>query len=454
MNKEQEANLVSSLENAEQAQAIEPEITQNESLTQDSLLEKAKQAQAIEPEITQNESLTQDSPLEKAKQAQAIEPEITQNESLTQDSSKNTDAVKLEFEEDVNTRWKLSLSPKNFVSYLVLLALLFILILPFLGSVWSSYSWSKRPELPYPENISINQNIPVEVNVGSKDRALDEKVNRRTLTVLAEARATAEDFASRDLDAWLDELKTRVDGDFFDWYYSYFNQKGRETLALWRGVTGQNISEKEFQDFNQQFTSRVVSPEDIKVRLEVLTAEVTNLYALELNKKLTAAQKDLQIPLQQWNLYLARIAETVAKRDPISGSALAGTSITGGYLLADALLSGTVSAFFEGQAVRILEPVITTLGPEAASAFGFGAMGAVKIAGKFAGPILGGGLIAYDLLNYSHKVDQEKPKLRERIFSNLQLLKRSSLADVTTRINQLESNIRKSIDSVSITNLE
>lgn len=81
-------------------------------------------------------------------------------------------------------------------------------------------------------------------------------------------------------------------------------------------------------------------------------------------------------------------------------------------------------------------------------------MGAVKFAGKFAGPILGGGLIAYDLLSYAHRVDQEKPMLSERIFSNLKLLKRSSLADVTTRINQLESSIRKSIDSVSITNLE
>jgi|SanBayMetagenome_1026888.scaffolds.fasta_scaffold07473_3 hypothetical protein len=393
--------------------------------------------------------------LENAEQAQATEPEITQNESVTEDSSKNTDAVKIELEEEVNTRWKFSLSPKNSVSYLVLLALLFIVILPFLGSVWSSYSWSQRPELPNPANISINQTIPVEVNVGSKDRSLDEKVNQRTLTALTEARATSEDFASRDLDIWLDELKTRVDGDFLDWYYGYFNQKGRETLALWRGVTGQNISEKEFQDFNQQFTSRVVSPEEIKTRLEVLTTEVTNLYALELNKKLTAAQKDLKIPPQEWNLYLAKISETVAKRDPILGSALEGTSIAGGYILADTLLSGTFSAFFEAQAVRMIEPLIVGLGPEAAtSVLGVGAMGAVKFAGKFAGPIIGGGLIAYDLLNYSHKVNQEKPMLRERIFSNLKLLKRLALTDVTTRINQLESNIRKSIDFVSITNLE
>lgn len=403
--------------------------------------------------MNKEQSANLGSRLENTQQAQAIEPDITQNESLTQDFSKNTDAVGPELKEEVNTKWKLSLSWKNFASYLVLLALLFIVILPFLGSVWSSYSWSQRPELPNPAKISINKTIPVEVHFGSKDSALDEKVNRRTLTALTEARATAEDLASRDLDIWFDELKTRVDGDFLDWYYGYFNQKGREILALWRGVTGQNISEKEFQDFNQQFTSRVVSPEDIKARLEVLTAEVTNLYALELNKKLTAAQKDLKIPPQQWNLYLARISETVAKRDPISGSALAGTSIAGGYFLADALLSGTVSAFFEGQAVRLLEPLITGLGPEAASAFGVGAMGAVKFAGKFAGPILGGGLIAYDLLSYVHRVDQEKPMLRERIFSNLQLLKRSSLVDVTTRINQLESNIRKSIDSVSITNL-
>ncbi len=384
----------------------------------------------------------------------SADAEISQIESAAQNSSNSTEAVKLEIKEDISTNWKLSLSRKSFVSYLVLLALLLIVILPFLGSVWSSYSWSQRPELPNPTKISINQNIPIEINIDNKERALDEKVNRRTLTALTEARTTAEDFASRDLDSWLDELKTRVDGDFMDWYYGYFNQKGREILALWRGVTGQNISEKEFQDFNQQFTSRVVSPEDIRARLEVLTAEVTNLYALELNKKLTAAQKDLRIPPQQWNLYLARISETVAKRDPISGSALAGTSIAGGYALADALLSGTVSTFFEGQAIRLLEPLIAGLGPEAASALGVGAMGAVKFAGKFAGPILGGGLIAYDLLSYVHRVDQEKPKLRERIFSDLQLLKRSALTDVTTRINQLESNIRQSIDSVSITKLE
>lgn len=363
-------------------------------------------------------------------------------------------ALNIDVQEDISSKWKLALSWNSLAGYLILFSLIFIVILPYLGSAWSSYSWSQRSELPDPPQVSISQNIPVEVNVDTKDSVLDEKINQRTLKALSEARAAAEDFASRDLDSWLNELKTRVDDDFLSWYYDYFNQKSREVLAVWRGVTGQNISEKEFQDFNRQFTSRVVSPEDIQSRLEVLTTEVTNLYALDLNKKLTAAQKDLKIPKQQWDLYLARISEKAAKRDPISGSALAGTSLAGGYVLADALLAGTVSTFFEGQAVRLLEPFIAGLGPEAASLLGVGAAGVVKFAGKFAGPVVGGGLIAYDLLTYSHKVEQEKPKLRERIFSDFQILKRSALADVTSRISQLESNIRKSIDSVSITELK
>lgn len=364
--------------------------------------------------------------------------------------STKPETLKIDIQEDTKFNWKLALSWNSFTGYLILFALILVVILPFLGSALSDYSWSQRK--PLPDTIIQPEIVPLTVIIESDSvtRESDKKVNDRTLVALTEAYELAEEFATNDLDNWVRELEGRVDNDFLNWYFDYFNQKRREILALVRGVTGQNISQKEFQDFNQEFGSRVVSPEDIELRLEILTSEVTNLYANELNKKLTYAQKDLKLSSQKWEKYLASISNQVAKRDPISGSALAGVSLTGGYVLADALLSGTISAFFEGQAVRLLEPLIVGLGPEAVSILGLGAGGAIKFAGKFAGPVIGGLMIAYDVGSYAHKVNQEKPVLRERIVADLQILKRSALADATVRIKQLDSSLRKSINSISI----
>ena len=222
--------------------------------------------------------------------------------------STKPETLKIDIQEDTKFNWKLALSWNSFTGYLILFALILVVILPFLGSALSDYSWSQRK--PLPDTIIQPEIVPLTVIIESDSvtRESDKKVNDRTLVALTEAYELAEEFATNDLDNWVRELEGRVDNDFLNWYFDYFNQKRREILALVRGVTGQNISQKEFQDFNQEFGSRVVSPEDIELRLEILTSEVTNLYANELNKKLTYAQKDLKLSSQKWEKYLASIS--------------------------------------------------------------------------------------------------------------------------------------------------
>lgn len=285
------------------------------------------------------------------------------------------------------------------------------------------------------------------------------QIDEAILTALRMAHTNAEKFASEELDEWVDELMTRVDESFLNWYFDYFNQKKMEfrtpfvwlssAVAHWIDTNNpppnQVVAEKLTEDFQTEFAKRVLRPRIAQLELERITRDTTALYVSELGSNFSTLQSSYQIPQGQWERYLDDIAVTITDTEGnisnLSMKILAGGST---YLLGKAMI-----------------PVVTKMGSKVAVSFAGKASAKMAaktggaVAGKFGAqlidPIVAVGILIWDLWDYHHTVKIERPVLREAILNYLTEVKASLLDNhnnsLMAAIYQLESGILKSVQS-------
>lgn len=324
-----------------------------------------------------------------------------------------------------------------------------IVIIPLLGKALIATDLS--PQKPIGSGKNLSKEISVVIPQIPKD------IDQALVTALKNARSQSESFASEQLDKWADELMTRVNDSFLDWYFNYFNQKKMElstpfrwlhsAVAHWTNKNnpppGQAVAEKLTEDFQTEFAKRVLRPKIAQLELEKITSDSISVYVAELDKNLSNIQSSYKIPQGDWERYLGDIAVTINDMEGnISNLSL--KVLTGGsaYLLAKAMI-----------------PAVTKVGSKIAVSFAgkAGAKMAAKTGGVVAGkigaqlldPIVGIGIIIWDVWDYNHTVAVEKPILRDAIHDYLKQVKNFLLENpengILVAINQVENGIFKSI---------
>lgn len=325
------------------------------------------------------------------------------------------------------------------------LVVIFIVVIPLIGQFFISRSISqgvKYPNLPKTEIVSITP-----LKQSNLDQAL--------LEALQNAEITAKSSASEELGIWINELTNRVDTSFLPWYFDYFNQKKIEFTAPITWITSvvthqidnnnpspsQAVAEKLTKDFQTEFAKRVLRPKVEQLKLERITKETTQIYIDELKNNLTQVQIKYAIPQIEWERYLDDISVTIADTEG-NLSNLSMKLLVGGstYFLAKAIVP---------VAVKIGSKVMTKIAVKGSAKLAAKTGGAV--AGElgilpFLDPIVGVGIIIWDVWDYNHTVQVEKPILREAILDYLQEIKVSLLDDnIMAAIHQIEDSMIKSI---------
>jgi len=338
------------------------------------------------------------------------------------------------------------------VAPFVWVAVILIVIIPLLGRGFIAGSLPKHSEPPEQNShvVTIDRTL---VNQNEVDQAI--------ATALKDAHTNAENFASARLDSWVDELMTRIDGSFLDWYFDYFNQKKMEFSApfVWLSSAtahwidtnnpppSQAVAEKLTEDFQTEFAKRVLRPKIAQFELERITKDTINIYVSELGNNIARVQSSYKIPQGEWERYLEDISITINDTEGnisnLSLKVLAGGST---YLLAKAMI-----------------PVVTKIGSKVAASFAGKATAkmAAKTGGMVAGqlgaqlldPIVAVGIIIWDVWDYKHTVKVDRPVLREAIEDYLKEVKASLLDNpengIMAAINQLEGGILKSVQSAT-----
>ncbi len=281
------------------------------------------------------------------------------------------------------------------------------------------------------------------------------KVNQDIKNAIQQSHTTAEAFASKELDKWETEVITRVDNNFLDWYFDYFNQKKMEFTVPFTFVksavfnkfdmtaASQAVSEKLTEDFQREFANRVLVPKNAQLRFQLITQDTANLYIAEVSKNVKVVQNNYNIPQVHWDKHLNDIATTISDQGNLSNFSLKVLVGGSGYLIAKPLILGMAakvgSKITAKAASKAAAKIATKTGGTVASQLGVGLID----------PIVGIGIIIWDLWDYNHTVTVERPILRAHIVEYLKDVKKSLLTNPETgimaAIYQLESGILKSV---------
>ena len=155
-------------------------------------------------------------------------------------------------------------------------------------------------DLPEKKTVPVPEPIPWE--------AVDEAVRN----ALFAAHTRAEEEAGYRMDAWTTELMHRVDNDFLEWYFNYWNQQMLGLKSIWYWSLNQLVDdeppaiERITEEIQAEFAARVLRPRLAQLELERMTHEVMDIYAVELRKHLDAIPESFEITRQDWDRYLER----------------------------------------------------------------------------------------------------------------------------------------------------
>ncbi len=329
-------------------------------------------------------------------------------------------------------------------------AVIIIVLIPLLGKFLIAGS--------SPQDHVITQSTKDNIVMVEK-KAPPAGIEDAIATAITNAHSQSQSFASKKLDQWVNELMTRVDHSFLDWYFNYFNQKKLEfstpfvwltsAAAHWTNANNpsptQAVAEKLTENFQTEFAKRVLRPKVAQLELENITKETINFYVAQLSQNIADIQSSYKIPQGDWERYLGDIAITVNDTEGnISNLSL--KILTGGsaYLLTKAMIP-TVT--------KIGSKVVTSFAGKAGAKMAAKTGGAVaaKLGAELLDPIVGVGIIIWDVWDFNHTVAVEKPILQDAISDYLQQVKLSLLDNpengIMSAINQVEVGMLKNIRS-------
>lgn len=287
-----------------------------------------------------------------------------------------------------------------------------------------------------------------------------QQTEKLLVRVLRDAHQSAETFAAQKLDAWVDDLTERVDRSFLDWYFGYFNQKELEYKGFFAGITAnmaywlnpnsqspeERVAEVITEEFQTEFTKRVLRPQIAQLQLERITEQTVKHYLNELNLNINQIPSKQSITKADWDFYLNEISLSVQDAN--------GTLVS---LPIKTLLGVTAYTAVKPLILPLLpvvsSKVVATLAGKAGAkiAAKSGAILAGKIGSTFLDTTVGVGILLWDIWDVNHTASIEKPILRQSLVDYLQTVSDSLLNNpetgIVTVIDSVEQKILQGIQS-------
>jgi hypothetical protein len=285
------------------------------------------------------------------------------------------------------------------------------------------------------------------------------QVKKAVHTGLQDARSSAENYASKELDAWVNDLVERVDNSFLDWYFGYFNQKQIEYKALFTGMSAnmahwlnpnsqlpeERVAEIITGDFQTEFAKRVLRPQISQIRLERITTQTVQHYLNEINLNIREIPKSQQVAQADWKRYLNDLSIDIV-------------SVEGDMsrLSGKALLSGGAYVAFKPLLLKLLPTIGSKIAVKLAGKAGAkiaaktGGVLASKVGSAFLDSTVGVGILLWDIWDNHHTATIEKPILRRSLVDYLLEVKASLVNNpdtgVMTVVDAIQQNIEHSLD--------
>lgn len=332
------------------------------------------------------------------------------------------------------------------------------------------------------------------------------EIDQQLYKNLKKARDDIETLAEDELNAWKKELMDRVEKDFFDWYFSFLNQKAMEYgipvswLALkldeylkdnWNipgveviqmkmidyGIPFDNFASKidgyiesllskvdenfkvvrdkdeESLDANEVIQKRMVQDfnrkfnelvlnENAEESLKEKINRIGKTYAIAVRTEFSKVKEKYQVSDEDWEKHLGQLANLIYNTGN-SQSDLSATALNS--KLATKIYAATTAAIGTKLAAKFAERATAKISAKA------GASVATQAGAKLLNPILGVGFLVWEVWDYQEMVDQSRPQLRQNISDYLEELKYSILSGedgILSAISEVEYDLYRKIQSL------
>lgn len=307
------------------------------------------------------------------------------------------------------------------VSIIIWSIVILIVLIPLLGRLVMSQALAA--ELTSPASTEITQSL---VAFGGREEALKKALNT--------ANKSAEKYAENELSVWEAKLINRIDTDFLNWYFNYFNQKQQEFGVLFQyvgenvmnGFNQSTVNEKIAKSINdniqREFSRRVLQANSAEMKFHTIVIDTANFYIEQVSNEFDDVPKIYKIPQADWDKYLEGINFRLENErgDEVSLVRFVGAAGT-------AKITATIAAKAGSKAVAAISSQL----------------------GSMIEPTLAIGLIAWDYWDYTQGVQEDKPRLREDLVNSLHDIKKSILSEpehsVMSVVNELEKKIKNSV---------
>ena len=273
------------------------------------------------------------------------------------------------------------------------------------------------------------------------ERPIPVQVDREIALALREARTLTQDFASARLDSWKTDVMKRVDNNFLDWYFSYWNQ---QVLGIkyaiqggyhWFNSKALTPEQASLNLIQKEFEKRVLPPEITQATFKDLIEDSVTEYTQELSQRLATIPSHYQIPQGEWDKYLRDIALITERSEANRQISIEqkGIVATAGY---SSILVGKLAS-------KIGAKVGAKVGAKSTAKI------SAKLGGKLLGSVFGVGIIIWDLVDHHVTKTTQMPILRNNIEEYLEQVKIAILKDPNTGlisvIYALEKQVLKNI---------
>jgi len=282
------------------------------------------------------------------------------------------------------------------------------------------------------------------------------ELDKAVMEALDNARSQARQYALVQLDEWDKELRRRVDTDFLGWYFGYWNTQVRGAKALLDGIVNwvdsdqPTAQEKLTETFQREFTIRVLRPQTSQLQLERIQRDTLVAFLNNFRQSLDEIPKKYNIAAPDWEAYINSVSQQSAlvesgRQVPITLKAIYAVGIGGTVALAAKILPSLKAGL--GVGAKMGGKMAGKAGASIAAKTGGKIAG--KLGGEFLGPIVGVGIIVWDVWDHHNTVKENRPLLRENIHSFLDEMKLAVLDDpatgVMSPVYQIEEQLRNSL---------
>ncbi len=307
------------------------------------------------------------------------------------------------------------------VSVIIWSIVILLILIPLLGRLIMSNALAA--ELTSSPSIENTQPL---VAFAGKEMAFRKALNT--------AHQNAEHYAKNELALWEQELIKRIDNDFLNWYFNYFNQKKAEFSIFLQYVgenvrnvfdqtiVNDNIAIKLNNDIQREFARRVLQAESAEMKLKTIAIDTAEFYIKEVSKEFDNVPKMYKIPRSDWNQYLETINIRLTNE---RGNQVFVVTLIGATGVAK--IAAKIAAKASVQAVGTISAQL----------------------GSMIDPTVALALIAWDYWDYTNGVKENKPRLRKDLINYLEDLKKYLLSEpeqgVMSVVNELEQKIKDSV---------